>query len=241
MAGISNFTIEKFINEINDDLKVNFIGVFPSDKILKFLKITEMVKKKKARYPFMIMNTDRSGQEGTHWWSFLEIASKEKIFLFDSYGFVGLKEFIIDNDRKTLDSFFYGLEKMNKRDKKLNLTYVQFDLEKYVNANKSKLTATANDFFYTLFEFGRVHNDKIVDVFMVDDPLQHEKSDTCGIFQLYFYTNLFLPQENSKIIKNRQITMRTIVTLLNELFTLDINENEARVEGFARDLNIKRS
>ena len=188
------------------------------------------------------MNTDRSGKEGTHWWSFLEIASKDKIFLFDdSYGFIGLKEFIIDNDRKTLDSFFYGSEKMNKNDKKINLTYVQFDLENYLLADKNKLTTTANDFFYTLFEFGRVHNDKIVDVFMVDDPLQHEQTDTCGIFQLYFYTNLFLPQENSKIIKNRQITMRTIVTLLNELFTLDINENEARVKSFARELNIKRN
>ena len=188
MAGISNFTIEKFINEIDDDLKKNFIGVFPSDKTLKFLKITEMVKKRKAKYPFMIMNTDRSGQGGTHWWSFLEIASKEKIFLFDSYGFVSLKEFIIDNDRKTLDSFFYGLEKMNKRDKKINLTYVQFDLENYLLADKSKLTTTANDFFYTLFELGRVHNDKIVDIFMVDNPLQHEKSDTCGIFQLIVQT-----------------------------------------------------
>ena len=241
MAGISNFTIEKFINGIDDELKRNFIGVFPSDRTLKFLKITEMVKKNKTRYPFMIMNTDRSGKEGTHWWSFLEIASKDKIFLFDSYGFIDLKEFIIDNDRKTLDSFFYGLEKMNKRDKKIILTYVQFDLENYLLADKDKLTTTANNFFCTLFEFGRVHNDKIVDVFMVDDPLQHEQTDTCGIFQLYFYTNLILPQENSKIITNRQITMRTIVTLLNELFTLDINENEVRVESFAKELNIKRN
>ena len=110
-----------------------------------------------------------------------------------------------------------------------------FDLEKYLYANKEKLTTTANDFFYTLFEFGRVHNDRIVDVFMVDDHLQDENSDTCGIFQLCFYTHLFLPQ------KNRKITMRTIVTLLNELFTLDINENDARVEAFARELNIKRN
>ena len=189
----------------------------------------------------MIMNTDRSNEVGTHWWSFLEIASKDKIFLFDSYGFIGLKEFIIDNDRKTLDKFFYGLDKINKNDKKINLTYVQFDLEEYLYADKSKLTNTANDFFYTLFEFGRVHNDIIIDIYMVDDPLQDEKADTCGIFQLYFYTNLFLPQENSKIIKNRQITMRTIATLLNETFTLDINENEARVEAFAKELNIKRN
>ena len=241
MAGISNFTIEKFINEIDDELKNNFIGVFPSNRTPKFLKITEMVKRNKTKYPFMIMNIDRAGQEGTHWWNFLEISSKEQIFLFDSYGFVGLKEFIIDNDRDTIDSFFYGLEKINKKDRKINVTYVQFDLEAYAQTDKSQLTKTAKDFFYTLFEFGRVHNDKIVDVFMVDDLLQDEKSDTCGIFQLYFYTNLFLPREDSKIITNRKITLKTIVTFLNEIFTLDINENKARVEAFAKELNIKRN
>ena len=52
MAGISYFTIEKFVNEIDDELKKNFIGVFPSDKTLKFLKITEMVKKKKIQVSF---------------------------------------------------------------------------------------------------------------------------------------------------------------------------------------------
>ena len=67
----------------------------------------------------MLMNTDRSGKKGTHWWSFLEISSKEQTFLFDSYGFIGLREFIIDNDRKVIDKFFYGLEGINKKDKKL--------------------------------------------------------------------------------------------------------------------------
>ena len=100
MARISNFTIEKFVNEIVDELKNNFIGVFPSNRTVKFLKITEMVKNNKTKYPFMIMNTDKAGQKGTHWWSFLEISSKERIILFDSYGYVGLKEFIIDNDKK---------------------------------------------------------------------------------------------------------------------------------------------
>ena len=64
----------------------------------------------------MIMNTDRSGKKGRHWWSFLEISSKAQIFLFDSYGFVDLKKFIIDNYRNAIDEFFYGLEKMNKND-----------------------------------------------------------------------------------------------------------------------------
>ena len=151
MSGISNFTIEKFVNEIDDELKNNFVGVFPSNRILKFLKITEMIRYNNTKYPFMIMNTDRSEKKGTHWWSFLEISSKEQIFLFDSYGFIGLKEF-----RETIDTFFYGLEKINTNDKKINLTYVQFDLNTYEKTDKTKMTKTAQDFFYTLYEFGHV-------------------------------------------------------------------------------------
>ena len=111
MAGISNFTIEKVVNETDDDLKANFVGVFYSNHTFKFLRFADLVREKKAPYPFMIMNTDRSGKKGTHWWSFLEISSKEQIFLFDSYGFVGLKEFIIDNDRKLLTNSSMGWKK----------------------------------------------------------------------------------------------------------------------------------
>ena len=153
MAGISNFTIEKVVNEIDDDLKTNFAGVFPSNHTFKFLKFAKIVEVKGAPYPFMIMNRDRAGTKGTHWWNFLEISSKEQIFLFDSYGFVGLKEFIIDNDRKPIDKFFYGLEKINKNDKKINLTYVQFDLTAFKKIEKSQLTKIAQDFFHTLNDF----------------------------------------------------------------------------------------
>ena len=86
-----------------------------------------------------------------------------------------------------------------------------------------------------------MHKRKVVDVFMVDDCLQDLESDTCGIFQLYFYTNLFLPKEDSEIVNNSKLTMKTITTLLNELFVLDINENERRVEAFATELDIKRN
>ena len=139
-----------------------------------------------------------------------EISSKEQIFLFDSYGFIGLREFIIDSDRKVIDKFFYGLEGINKKDKKVNLTYVQFDLNAFKNINKRQLTSTVQDFFHTLNEFAKVHKRQIVDVFMVDDCLQDLESDTCGIFQLYFYTNLFLPKKSSKIVNNKSLTMNTI-------------------------------
>ena len=139
-----------------------------------------------------------------------------------------------------VDDFFYGPEQINKNDKKINLTYVQFDASNFVNTDKSQMTKTAQDFFHTLFEFARVHKRKVVKVYMVDDCLQDLKSDSCRIFQLYFYTNLFLPQANSKIINNRQLTMKTVTTLLNEIFVFDINKNERRIEDFAREMDIKR-
>ena len=47
MTGISNFMIEKVINEINDDLKANFVGVFPSNHTFRFFKFADMVREKR--------------------------------------------------------------------------------------------------------------------------------------------------------------------------------------------------
>ena len=80
----------------------------------------------------------------------------------------------------------------------------------------------------------------MVDNYMVDDQLQNIKSDTCGLFQLYFYMNLFLPKENSQIVGNRTLTLRTIKNLLNEIFSKDIAQNEIVVGTFASEHNIRR-
>ena len=192
MSGISNFTIKKLINEIDDDLKQNFVGVFPSNDTFRFFKFKHLIREKKAPYPFMIMNTYRSNKEGEHWWSLLEISTKEQIFLFDCFGFVGLKEFIVDDDKQIIDQFFYGLEKINKKDKIINLTYVRFDRDSYKKVKKETLTSTARDFFHSLSEFSKVHNTNWVDIYMVDHQLQNIKSDTCGLFQLYFMIVKFL-------------------------------------------------
>ena len=43
---------------------------------------------------------------------------------------------------------------------------------------------------------------------MVEGRLQDLNSSTCGIFQLYFYDNLFSPDENSKIQDNTKLTKK---------------------------------
>ena len=77
--GISNFEIEPVFKEINsDDLNENFLAVFPSDKINKFIMFERMMPGKK--YPFIISNTDRSDKNGTHCWSILNISPKSELF-----------------------------------------------------------------------------------------------------------------------------------------------------------------
>ena len=115
MAGISNETIIKFFeNETDDDLTSNFVGIFRSNYMTKFISFHEMMIEKN-RYPFIIMNTDRSDKNSTHWWSFLDLHERKEIFLFDSFGFEGFKEFIIDNDRNILNKILFGMEKLKKK------------------------------------------------------------------------------------------------------------------------------
>ena len=79
--GITNIDIEKlFDNETNDDFKKNFMGVYSSDSIKKYINIYDIIKEKGAKFPFAIFNTDRENKPGTHWWSFLDICPKKTYY-----------------------------------------------------------------------------------------------------------------------------------------------------------------
>ena len=88
---ITNSEIEKFFDdETNVDSKRNFMSVYPSDSITKYINFYAIIKEKRAKHPFMILNTDRENRPGTHCWSFLDFHSKRDLLLFDSFGFLGL-------------------------------------------------------------------------------------------------------------------------------------------------------
>ena len=115
--GISNVDIENFFeNEKSDDVKKNFMGVYSSNSITKYMNFYEIIKGKNAKYTFAIFNTDRENKTGTHWWSFLDIYPKRDLLLFDSSSFTGFKKFIIDNDLSVIDKLLFNLQKFNKKD-----------------------------------------------------------------------------------------------------------------------------
>ena len=52
MMNISNITIEKFINESeDDDLKNNFVGVFSSNQLFRFTNFHKLIKEKTFNIP----------------------------------------------------------------------------------------------------------------------------------------------------------------------------------------------
>ena len=58
MEGISNKTIVNFFeNETDNDVKKNFVGVFPSNYVTRFISFHKMMIERN-RYLFIIMNMD---------------------------------------------------------------------------------------------------------------------------------------------------------------------------------------
>ena len=49
-------------------------------------------------------------------------------FFFDSFGLVGLKEFIIQDDKKIINKILIGIEQMNRTDQKITLCKIKFNL-----------------------------------------------------------------------------------------------------------------
>ena len=139
MGGISNFQIEEAIATIGvKDLLENFVGVFPSNYMNKFTNHGAMIEDKKGKSPFIIANTDSSDKKGTHWWSILDIDPKNEIFFFDSFGLDVLKQFIIQDDKKTVHKILVGIEQMKRTDQKITLCKIKFNLEACSKLSKKK-------------------------------------------------------------------------------------------------------
>ena len=243
MGGISNFQIEEAFKKINDeDLLDNFVGVFPSNYMNKFTNHAAMIEDS-GKFPFIIANTDASDKPGVHWWSIIDIELRTDIFFFDSYGNEGLKHFIIQDDREIVDKILIRIEKTDRTDNKITLCKIKVNLgacKKLSEDEILSLSDTARNFFYCTQAFGiKLKFRGFVNIWMVEDRLQDLESSTCGMFEIYFYQNLFNPDENSKIQGETKLNKTTVETMSNEIFSLDDKENEIKMEEYANHLGVK--
>ena len=165
------------------------------------------------------------------------------MFLFDSIGFEGFKYFTISEDIGVIDKILYNVHNFRKKDKTITCITITFSVVNYRNLKKSelkKLTTTAKDLFHLLSEFPYFKgHEQDIKITCVDDQLQKFDTSSCGNYQIYFYKNLFEPKKDSKIINNTKLTKRTIETLLNEIFSLNLEENKERVSEFSDIFSLK--
>ena len=104
------------------------------------------------------------------------------------------------------------LKSFKKETKRFTLVSLKFSIKEYEKIkNANRLRPTRQDLLHLMYEFGRLHkvNDTIT-VHLVDDQLQKIETGTYGIFQLYFYLNLFMPFEGNTILKDTKLSKRTI-------------------------------
>ena len=87
------------------------MGTYSIDSITKYINFYEIIKQRNAKYPFAIFNTDKEKEPGVHWWSFIDIQTKNNLFLFVSFGLEGFKLFIVDNDQQVINELLYNFKK----------------------------------------------------------------------------------------------------------------------------------
>ena len=187
--GISNSQLENaFKNMEDEDIKNDFVGVFPSNYINKFINHAAILTGNERKYSFIVANTENSSKGGTHWWSLLDTEPRADIFFFASFGLGGLRHFIIKDDRKIIEKISFGTEKMTRTDNKITLVNIRFNLNTCKNLSKRELDAlsnTATNFFHFIQALGnKLKLRDFVNIWMVEDRVQDLNSGTCGIFQL---------------------------------------------------------
>ena len=216
------------------------MGVYSIDSIARYIKFYEIIKKRNAKCPFAIFNTDKHNKAGTHW-CFLDIyppPPKKKKKLFDSLGLIGFKYFAVDNDESITEKMLYNFSSCKVKEEKLTLCSLKFSAinwEKLKPSEKEKLTDTAQNFFHILTEFAKLK--KEMTLIIVEHPIQQITASTCGIFQIYFYKNLFDPDEKSIIVKNEFLTKKTI-DLMNKIFSTNTETNEKEMQNFKKEYNL---
>ena len=108
------------------------------------------------------------------------------------------------------------------------------------NASKTKdqLTDTAQNFFHLLEQFVKLKKTHCMNILILENQIQDLISPNCGQFQLYLYKILFDPNEKSKILSHGNLNKSTLETIVNEIFSTDIDGNEHIVENFKQEYEL---
>ena len=197
--GISNFQIENAFENIKDtDIDDNFVGVFPANHMNRLIDCKWMISKKGK----ISLYDCKQRQLWQGWHTLMEYFRywpKNRLFFFrlvlTAWKFYHTRR--QKSDRKNI----LWNRKTDKSRQQNNPS--KFNLNAWKNLSKKELDNLSNtprDFFYFIHSFGnKLQLRDFVNIWMTEDRIQDLDSATCGIFQIYFYDNLFNPNKSSKM------------------------------------------
>ena len=111
-------------------------------------------------------------------------------------------------------------------------------MAKNVSKRKDQLTDTAQNFFHLLEQFAKLKQTHYMNILILENQIQDLINPNCGQFQLYFYKNLLDPDEKSKILSHGTLNKSTLETIINEIFSTDIDENEHIIKNFKEEYKL---
>ena len=219
------------------------MGTFSIDSVTKYIDFYSIMKNRNTKYPFAIFNTSKENEPGTQWWSFLDIQSKNNLFLFNSLGLDGFKVFVVNNQETVINELLYDLKRcQSKSNKRLTLCSMKFCINtwrKMSQKTKSQLTETAQNLFHLMEQFAKLKNSQCMNIIILENRVQDLLTTNCGPFQLYFYKNLFDPEEKSKILHHQKLTKNTLETLINEIFFLMLMKINILLKSLRKNITCK--
>ena len=219
------------------------MGTFSIDSVTKYIDFYSIMKNRNTKYPFAIFNTSKENEPGTQWWSFLDIQSKNNLFLFNSLGLDGFKVFVVNNQETVINELLYDFKRCeSKSNRKLTLCSMKFCIKtwrKMSQKTKSQLTKTAQNLFHLMEQFAKLKNSQCMNITILENRVQDLLTADCGPFQLYFYKNLFDPEEKSKILHHQKLTKNTLETLINEIFFLMLMKINILLKSLRKNITCK--
>ena len=77
-----------------------------------------------------------------------------------------------------------------------------------------------------------------MNLLILENDIQDLISPNCRKFQLYFYKNLFDPDERNKMQSHQTLNKSTLETIINEIFSTDVDENEHLIKKFKEEFEM---
>ena len=113
-----------------------------------------------------------------HWWSILGIDPKSDFLLFGYFGVEGLKNFIIQDDKKITKKAIRGIEKIERKDNKLTLVKLRFSVKNFRDLKDNEkllLSETVQDLFHFTENFDRYKDQANQNMWMLNNPIQRDR------------------------------------------------------------------